>query len=124
MSSTDVSGTAPTEQPEAGTADMKLEVVTLPVADVDRAKRFYQGLGWRLDADFAVGDAFRVVQFTPPHSACSISFGKGVTAAEPGSAQRMILAVYDIDAARADLLSRGAGVSEVFHLAGGRVPGA
>jgi len=124
MSSTDVSGTAPTEQPEAGTADMKLEVVTLPVADVDRAKRFYQGLGWRLDADIAVGDAFRVVQFTPPHSACSISFGKGVTAAEPGSAQRMILAVYDIDAARADLLSRGAGVSEVFHLAGGRVPGA
>ena len=123
MSSTDVSGTAPTEQPEAGTADMKLEVVTLPVADVDRAKRFYQGLGWRLDADIAVGDAFRVVQFTPPHSACSISFGKGVTAAEPGSAQRMILAVYDIDAARADLLSRGAGVSEVFHLAGGRVPG-
>ena len=124
MSSTDVSGTAPTEQPEAGTADMKLEVVTLPVADVDRAKRFYQGLGWRLDADIAVGDAFRVVQFTPPHSACSISFGKGVTAAEPGSAQRMILAVYDIDAARADLLSRGAGVSEVFHHAGGRVPGA
>ena len=123
MSSTDVSGTAPTEQPEAGTADMKLEVVTLPVADGDRAKRFYQGLGWRLDADFAVGDAFRVVQFTPPHSACSISFGKGVTAAEPGSAQRMILAVYDIDAARADLLSRGAEVSEVFHLAGGRVPG-
>ena len=124
MSSTDVSGNAPTEQPEAGTVDMKLEVVTLPVADGDRAKRFYQGLGWRLDADFAVGDAFRVVQFTPPHSACSISFGKGVTAAEPGSAQRMILAVYDIDAARADLLSRGAGVSEVFHLAGGRVPGA
>ena len=124
MSSTDVSGTAPTEQPEAGTVDMKLEVVTLPVADGDRAKRFYQGLGWRLDADIAVGDAFRVVQFTPPHSACSISFGKGVTTAEPGSAQRMILAVYDIDAARADLLSRGAEVSEVFHLAGGRVPGA
>ena len=124
MSSTDVSGTAPTEQPEAGTADMKLEVVTLPVADVDRAKRFYQGLGWRLDSDIAVGDAFRVVQFTPPHSACSISFGKGVTTAEAGSAQRMILAVYDIDAARADLLSRGAEVSEVFHLAGGRVPGA
>jgi len=104
--------------------DMKLEVVTVPVSDVDRAKSFYQSLGWRLDADIAVGDAFRVVQFTPPHSACSISFGKGVTAAEPGSAQRMILAVYDIDAARADLLSRGAGVSEVFHLAGGRVPGA
>src|SRR5262245_29590619 len=76
------------EMPEAGTADMKLEVVTLPVSDVDRAKGFYQSLGWRLDADIAVGDAFRVVQFTPPHSACSISFGKGVTTAEPGSAQR------------------------------------
>ena len=111
------------EMPEAGTADMKLEVVTLPVSDVDRAKRFYRSLGWRLDADIAVGDAFRVIQFTPPHSACSISFGKGVTTAEPGSAQRLILAVYDIDPARNDLISRGVEVSEVFHLAGGRVPG-
>ena len=109
--------------PEAGTTDMKLEVVTVPVSDVDRAKRFYQSLGWRLDADIAVGDAFRVVQLTPPHSPCSVSFGKGLTTAEPGSAQRLLLVVYDIDTARAELLSRGAEVSEVFHLAGGRVPG-
>ena len=106
-----------------GTVDMKLEVVTLAVSDVDRAKSFYQGLGWRLDADIAVGDNFRVVQLTPPHSACSMSFGKGLTTAAPGSAQRLLLAVSDIDAARADLISHGAEVSEVFHLAGGRVPG-
>ena len=108
---------------EARTIDTKLEVVTVPVSDVDRAKRFYQSLGWRLDADIAVGDAFRVVQLTPPQSPCSVAFGKGLTTAEPGSAQRLLLVVYDIDAARADLLSRGAEVSEVFHLAGGRVPG-
>ena len=112
-----------TDRPETGTVDMKLEVVTVPVSDVDRAKRFYQGLGWRLDADIAVGDAFRVVQLTPPHSACSVAFGRGVTTGEPGSVQRLILAVYDIDAARADLVGRGTEVSEVFHLAGGRVPG-
>ena len=123
MSSTDASGNTSTEMPEAGAVDMKLEVVTLPVSDVDRAKRFYQSLGWRLDADIVVGDNFRVVQFTPTHSACSIAFGKGITTGEPGSVQRLILAVYDIDAARADLISRGAEVSEVFHLAGGRVPG-
>ena len=111
------------DTPEAGTIDTKLEGVTVPVSDVDRAKRFYQSLGWRLDADIAVGDAFRVVQLTPPQSPCSVAFGKGLTTAEPGSAQRLLLVVYDIDAARADLLSRGAEVSEVFHLAGGRVPG-
>jgi catechol 2,3-dioxygenase-like lactoylglutathione lyase family enzyme len=109
--------------PEVGTVDMKLEVVTLPVSDVDRAKAFYQSLGWRLDADIVRGDAFRVVQLTPPHSACSISFGKGVTTGEPGSVQRLILAVYDIDAARNELTKRGIDVSEVFHLAGGPVPG-
>jgi catechol 2,3-dioxygenase-like lactoylglutathione lyase family enzyme len=102
---------------------MSLEVVTVPVSDVDRAKRFYQGLGWRLDADIAAGDAFRVVQLTPPHSACSVSFGKGLTTGEPGSVQRLLLAVSDIDAARADLISRGVEVSGVFHLAGGPVPG-
>jgi catechol 2,3-dioxygenase-like lactoylglutathione lyase family enzyme len=123
MASTDASSSTSNQMPEAGTVEMKLEVVTLPVSDVDRAKRFYQGLGWRLDADIAVGDAFRVVQLTPTHSACSISFGKGLTTDEPGSIQRLILAVYDIDAARADLISRGAEVSELFHLAGGRVPG-
>ena len=103
--------------------DMKLEVVTLPVSDVDRAKHFYQSLGWRLDADIVVGDAFRAVQLTPTHSACSIAFGKGLTTAAPGSVQRLLLVVYDVDAARADLLNRGIEVSEVFHLAGGRVPG-
>ena len=121
MASTDVS--SPAESPEAGTVDMNLEVVTLPVSDVDRAKSFYQSLGWRLDADIARGGAFRVVQLTPPHSSCSIAFGKGVTSGEPGSVQRLILVVSDIDAARADLASRSIEVSEVFHLDGGRVPG-
>jgi catechol 2,3-dioxygenase-like lactoylglutathione lyase family enzyme len=123
MTSTDASGSTSTQVPEAGTIDMKLEVVTLPVSDVDRAKRFYQSLGWRLDADIAVGDAFRVVQLTPTQSACSVAFGKGVTTGEPGSVQRLILAVDDIDAARADLVSRGIEVSGLFHLAGGPVPG-
>jgi catechol 2,3-dioxygenase-like lactoylglutathione lyase family enzyme len=123
MSSRDVIGNASAETPGAGTIDAKLEVVTLPVSDVDRAKRFYQRLGWRMDADIVVGDAFRVVQLTPPHSACSVAFGKGLTTAEPGSAQRLLLAVYDIAPARDDLISRGVKVSEVFHLAGGRVPG-
>jgi catechol 2,3-dioxygenase-like lactoylglutathione lyase family enzyme len=109
-----------TETPELGTIDMKLEVVTLPVSDVDRAKRFYQSLGWRLDADFAFGDDARAVQLTPPHSACSIAFGKGLTTAEPGTAQRLEMVVSDIDAARDDLNSRGVEVSEVFHLDGGR----
>jgi catechol 2,3-dioxygenase-like lactoylglutathione lyase family enzyme len=102
---------------------MKLEVVTLAVSDVDRAKAFYQSLGWRLDADIVRGDNFRVVQLTPPHSACSVSFGKGVTKAAPGSAERLILAVDDIDAAREALVRRGAEVSGVFHLDGGPVPG-
>src|ERR1700680_2258992 len=123
MSSTDVSSETSIDIPEVGAIDMKLEVVTLPVADVDRAKRFYQSLGWRLDADIVRGDAFRAVQFTPPHSACSIAFGLGLTTGQPGSVQRLILAVTDIDAARTDLVIRGAGVSEVFHLDGGRVPG-
>ena len=123
MASTDASGSTSAQMPEAGTIDMKLEVVTLPVSDVDRAKRFYQSLGWRLDADIAVGDAFRVVQLTPTQSACSVAFGKGVTTGEPGSVQRLILAVDDIDAARADLVSRGIEISGLFHLAGGPVPG-
>jgi catechol 2,3-dioxygenase-like lactoylglutathione lyase family enzyme len=95
--------------------EMKLEVVTLPVSDVDRAKSFYQSLGWRLDGDFAFGDDIRAVQLTPPQSGCSISFGTGLTNAEPGSAQRFELVVSDIDAAREDLISRGVEVSEVFH---------
>jgi catechol 2,3-dioxygenase-like lactoylglutathione lyase family enzyme len=99
-------------------ADMKLEVIVIPVSDVDRAKRFYGDLGWRLDADFVVGDEFRVVQFTPPGSASSIHLGKGVTAATPGSARGMYLVVPNIDTARAELLARGVEVSEVFHRAG------
>jgi len=122
MSSADASTNTSTGMSELG-VDMKLEVVTLPVSDVDRAKRFYQSLGWRLDADIVRGDAFRVVQVTPPHSNCSIAFGKGVTTGEPGSVQRLLLAVSDINAAREDLVRRGIEVSEVFHLAGGRVPG-
>src|SRR5262249_20357574 len=102
----------------AKTVDLKLEALVLPVADVDRAKRFYGGMGWRLDADFVVGDAFRVVQFTPPGSPCSIHFGKGVTSAAPGSAQGLYLVVSDIVAARAALVERGVDVSEVFHRAG------
>ncbi len=123
MTSTDVSNNPSMEMPEAATIDMKLEVVTLPVSDVDQAKRFYQSLGWRMDADIVVGDSFRAVQLTPLHSPCSVAFGKGLTADEPGSVQRLLLAVSGIDAAREDLISRGVEVSEVFHLAGGRVPG-
>ena len=103
--------------------DMKLEVVVIPVSDVDRAKSFYGDLGWRLDADFVVGDDFRVVQFTPPGSPCSIHFGRGVTSAAPGSAPGLYLVVSDIEAARAELIGRGVEVSEVFHRAGpGRPP--
>ncbi|GAA3468702.1 VOC family protein [Nonomuraea roseola] len=95
--------------------DMKLEVVVIPVSDVDRAKEFYAKLGWRLDADFASGDDFRVMQFTPPGSGCSVIFGKNVTAAKPGSAHGLYLIVSDIGAARDELVSRGVEVSEVFH---------
>jgi catechol 2,3-dioxygenase-like lactoylglutathione lyase family enzyme len=97
--------------------DMHLEVVTLPVSDVDRAKAFYQSLGWRLDIDLVISDEVRNVQFTPPHSGCSIQFGKGGrTTAEPGSAQANILVVKDIDAARNDLINRGIEVSEVQEM--------
>lgn len=104
--------------PSAGTVDMKLEVVVIPVSDVDRAKRFYGDLGWRLDADFIVGDEFRGIQFTPPGSPASIHFGKGIPSAAPGSATGLYLVVSDIQAARADLVGRGVEVSEVFHRAG------
>ena len=98
---------------------MELEAVVIPDADVDKAKDFYQGLGWRLDADFAKSENFRVVQLTPPGSPASIIFGTGLTSAAPGSADGLQLVVDDIDAARAELASRGAEVSEVFHDAGG-----
>ena len=98
--------------------DMKLEAVVLPVSDVDRAKRFYEQLGWRFDGDFVNGPNFRGVQFTPPGSAASIQFGKGVTSAAPGAIQSLYLVVSDIEAARAELIRHGAAVSEIFHTAG------
>ena len=113
MASTDVSSESKGGTQGALGVDMNLEVVTLPVSDVDRAKTFYQSLGWRFDIDLVVSDEVRTVQFTPPHSQCSIQFGKGRTTAEPGSAQSLILVVDDIDAAREDLISRGVDVSEV-----------
>ena len=109
------------ETPRVRMVDMKLEVVVIPVSDIDHAKRFYDGLGWRLDADFVMGDDFRVVQFTPPGSSCSIHFGTartGVTPAAPGSAQGLYLVVSDIETARAELVDRGVDVSEVFHRSG------
>jgi catechol 2,3-dioxygenase-like lactoylglutathione lyase family enzyme len=102
----------------AAKADMKFEIVVIPVSDVDRAKEFYVRLGWRLDADYDNGKDFRVNQFTPPGSGCSVIFGKNVTGAAPGSAQGLYLIVADIEAARKNLLRRGVEVSEVFHSAG------
>jgi catechol 2,3-dioxygenase-like lactoylglutathione lyase family enzyme len=99
--------------------DMKLEIVVIPVSDVDRAKRFYGGLGWRLDGDFDNGKDHRVIQFTPPGSGCSVIFGKDVTAAAPGSAQGLYLIVSDIKAAREELLAHGVEIGEVFHAADG-----
>jgi catechol 2,3-dioxygenase-like lactoylglutathione lyase family enzyme len=98
--------------------DFKFEIVVIPVSDVDRAKDYYAKLGWRLDADFATGDSYRVIQFTPPGSGCSIIFGKNVTAASPGSAQGLYLIVSDIEAACKELLGRGIETSEIFHADG------
>jgi catechol 2,3-dioxygenase-like lactoylglutathione lyase family enzyme len=122
MTTTQLHSKTAIEVPRARGVDMKLEVVVIPVSDVDRAKRFYGSLGWRLDADFPKGDDFRVVQFTPPGSPASIHFGKGVTTAAPGSAQGLFLVVTDIEAARAELVDRGVDVSEVFHRAVGESP--
>jgi catechol 2,3-dioxygenase-like lactoylglutathione lyase family enzyme len=107
MSTTDTQG--------GHNVDLKLEAVVIPVADADRSKAFYSGLGWRLDADFSFDNGFRVVQFTPPGSPCSLQFGTKITAAEPGSAHGLYLIVSDIGAARSELLDRGANVSDVFH---------
>jgi catechol 2,3-dioxygenase-like lactoylglutathione lyase family enzyme len=115
MSSTQMSKEPATQSPTVATVDLKLEVVAIPVSDVDRAKRFYEGLGWRLDADFTNGNNWRVVQMTPPGSPCSIHFGKGITKAAPGSFQNLYLVVSDIEAARRELTGRGAKVSGPFH---------
>jgi catechol 2,3-dioxygenase-like lactoylglutathione lyase family enzyme len=115
MSTTQASNEHATQSPTAATVDLKLEVVVIPVSDVDRAKRFYQSLGWRLDADFAFDNGFRAVQFTPPGSGCSVQFGTKMTTAAPGSAQGLYLIVSDIETARDELAARGVQISEVFH---------
>jgi catechol 2,3-dioxygenase-like lactoylglutathione lyase family enzyme len=118
MTSIDVDSERAAEAPRDAVADLKLEVVVLPVSDVDRAKSFYQGLGWRLDADFTAGDGLRVVQLTPPGSQASIIFGTGITSAEPGSVDALQLTVSDIDAGRDELIARGHDAGGVFHHAG------
>ena len=131
MGSTQTSKAPATKAAGSGMVDMKLEVTIIPVGDVERSKRFYENLGWRLDADFKAGDTWRALQMTPPGSPTSIIFGKGVTSAEPGSVQGTFLIVDDIEAARADLIARGVEVSDVFHFEGpltvsgtdGRAPG-
>ncbi len=115
MSTADVRSDEASAIPSVQNVDLKFEVVVIPVADADRAKEFYRSLGWRLDADFAFDNGFRVVQFTPPGSGCSVQFGANITSAAPGSAQGLYLIVSDVDAARDDLAARGADVSEVFH---------
>jgi catechol 2,3-dioxygenase-like lactoylglutathione lyase family enzyme len=131
MSGTQMSKERTSQTPEPATVETKLEVVVIPVSDVERAKQFYAGLGWRVDADFSNGADWRLVQLTPPGSACSVMFGKGVTPSAPGSVQGTFLVVEDVEAARADLIAHGATVSEVFHFSAGlrfygtqdRVPG-
>lgn len=119
MSTTGVPANDATTNTSVAILDTKLEIVVIPVSDVDRAKEFYSRLGWRLDADFDHHADFRVIQFTPSGSGCSIIFGKNVTAAAPGSAQGLYLIVSDIEAARKELLGRGVAISQAFHDAGG-----
>ena len=119
MSTSAVRGKEAATDASTARVDMKFEIVVLPVSDVDRAKKFYSKLGWRLDADYAAGSDFRIIQFTPPGSGCSIIFGKNVTPAAPGSAKGMYLVVSDLEAARKELLGLGVEVSEVFHGADG-----
>ncbi|MCP3388081.1 glyoxalase [Bradyrhizobium sp. CCGB12] len=118
MATIEIDSDVATKPSTSRSLDLKLEVVVIPVSDVDRAKAFYARLGWRLDADFASGSEWRVIQFTPPGSACSVIFGRDVTAAAPGSARGLYLIVSDLEAARQDLLDRGIAVSEPFHGAG------
>jgi catechol 2,3-dioxygenase-like lactoylglutathione lyase family enzyme len=119
MSDTQVKDSCAIERPRSRPVDMKFEFVVLPVSDVDRAKRFYVDLGWKLDMDFVRGDDFRVIQFTPPGSSSSIIFGRGITSMKPGSSRGLYLVVSDIEAARSELQARGAVVSALFHDAGG-----
>jgi catechol 2,3-dioxygenase-like lactoylglutathione lyase family enzyme len=119
MSTLSATNNEPLSGASAAKVDMKFEVIVIPVSDVDRAKEFYGRLGWRLDADYDNGKDFRVIQFTPPGSGCSVIFGKNLTAAAPGSTQGLYLVVSDIEAAREELLGRGVAISEAFHDAGG-----
>ncbi len=119
MSTLSATNNEPASGASAAKVDMKFEVIVIPVSDVDRAKEFYGRLGWRLDADYDNGKDFRIIQFTPPGSGCSIIFGKNVTAAAPGSAQGLYLIVSDIQAARAELVALGVNATEVFHDGGG-----
>ena len=132
MSSTDVTAAPETELPGPNPLDMRVEVVVVPVSDVDRSRQFYEQLGWKFDTELATDDGIRLIQFTPPGSLCSVTFGTGITSAEPGSVRSLVLAVHDVEASRAELVARGVDVSEVFHDAGGvfhhtgtdgRVPG-
>jgi catechol 2,3-dioxygenase-like lactoylglutathione lyase family enzyme len=115
MSSTQTGSEAVSTAASAATVDLKLEVVVIPVSDIERSRRFYEGIGWRLDADFAFDNGFHGMQFTPPGSPCSIQFGTNMTTAAPGSAQNLYLVVSDLEAARKELAARGVEVSEVFH---------
>src|SRR4030081_1063568 len=115
----EIQANAAASEASVAKVDMKFEIVVIPVSDVDRAKEFYARLGWRLDADYDNGKDFRVIQFTPPGSGCSVIFGKNVTGAAPGSAQGLYLIVSDVAAARDELLGHGVKVTEVFHDAGG-----
>jgi catechol 2,3-dioxygenase-like lactoylglutathione lyase family enzyme len=119
MSATEVLSKDATSDASGVSVDTKLEIVVIPVSDIDRAKEFYGRLGWRLDADYDNGSDFRVIQFTPPGSGCSVIFGRNVTAAAPGSTQGLYLIVSDIEAARKEMLRRGVAISEAFHDAGG-----
>lgn len=110
--------------PEPSSSDFKLEVITIPVSDVERAKRFYEQLGWRLDADLANGESFRVLQFTPPGSSCSVHIGNGITPSPPGSAHGIFLVVTDIGAARSELIQHGIEVGDIFHRMPGEAPAA
>jgi catechol 2,3-dioxygenase-like lactoylglutathione lyase family enzyme len=118
MSTTEVRSDNATDKAVAAKVDMKFEIVVIPVSDIDRAKEFYERLGWRLDIDYDNGKDFRVIQFTPPGSGCSVIFGTNVTAAAPGSAQGLYLIVPDIEAARKEVLGRGIQISQVFHAGG------
>ena len=119
MSSIDVSSETSVVGSTVSPMTMKLEVVVVPVSDVDRAKHFYESLGWHVDADYVGGDDFRIVQLTPPGSTCSIIIGAGVTSATPGSVDSLLLVVDDVEIAQQDLFARGIAVSDVFHDAGG-----